>query len=663
MHEPGDRLDSWKEIARYLGRGVTTVQRWEQEEGLPVHRLPHSKKGSVYAFKQEVDGWRSARTQAPSRAGADDTAESRRPLHFLVTAVGLAALTLVALGIYRGVGGDSSSAAIATASVWDAMVPKMLANDSKSETAPSLSPDGRLVVYRWAREGAPGLYIKPVVGGTATPLALGDAVRFSTASRPKWSPTGDVIAFLNVEQEGLRGVYVVPTTGGTPRRLTSAAGIGLCWTPDGKSLGFVDRNSNAEPFSIFVADRETGQRRRLTAPPAGSFGDTHCSFSPDGRKFAAARYISRYQADVYVGDLDSFGGDEPHPVTQEASGIDGLDWTPDGESILFGTSVGLWIVPSAATTPQKALRITGSGSRIVSPTFSRPHAGEAPRLAYEQVTLDVNIWQWRADDAHHTEAIARLPGSTQWEDHPAISADGRRIAFASNRTGANEIWTADTDGGNQRQLTYHGGPVVVSPQWSPDGQRLAFTSQVGGNRDVYVIRADGSGSMRLTTEPSQEENPSWSRDGQWIYVQSNRHNIAQIWRIPAAGGTPVRVTTGEGSQGFESPDGKLLYFVRGTDAPGVWSVPVAGGKESLVLSEAREGHWAVADTGIAFIAAAAERSSLRFFDFATRTVRTLATLPGTAWTGFAISRDARIALWSRPDSSQSDLMLIDPWKP
>lgn len=54
--DPG-RLDSWKEIAAYLRRGARTVQRWEREEGLPVHRLPHEKLGSVYAFKSELDAW------------------------------------------------------------------------------------------------------------------------------------------------------------------------------------------------------------------------------------------------------------------------------------------------------------------------------------------------------------------------------------------------------------------------------------------------------------------------------------------------------------------------------------------------------------------------------------------------------------------------------
>ena len=51
------RLDSWKEVAAYLGRDVRTVQRWEQAEGLPVHRHIHNQQGTVYAFTAELDAW------------------------------------------------------------------------------------------------------------------------------------------------------------------------------------------------------------------------------------------------------------------------------------------------------------------------------------------------------------------------------------------------------------------------------------------------------------------------------------------------------------------------------------------------------------------------------------------------------------------------------
>jgi TolB-like protein/tetratricopeptide (TPR) repeat protein len=61
VRPPEDRLDSWKEIAAYLSRDVTTVQRWEKREGMPVHRHQHDRMGSVYAFSSELDAWVQSR--------------------------------------------------------------------------------------------------------------------------------------------------------------------------------------------------------------------------------------------------------------------------------------------------------------------------------------------------------------------------------------------------------------------------------------------------------------------------------------------------------------------------------------------------------------------------------------------------------------------------
>ena len=70
---PVGRLDSWKEIATYLGHGIRTVQRWEREEGLPDHRLAHDKRGSIYARRCELDAWWESRRltlAAPPASGA-----------------------------------------------------------------------------------------------------------------------------------------------------------------------------------------------------------------------------------------------------------------------------------------------------------------------------------------------------------------------------------------------------------------------------------------------------------------------------------------------------------------------------------------------------------------------------------------------------------------
>src|SRR5580698_801130 len=69
------RLDSWKEIAAYLNRDVTTVQRWEKREGMPVHRHVHEKRGSVYALTEELDDWIQSRRSRAGETQADETGD------------------------------------------------------------------------------------------------------------------------------------------------------------------------------------------------------------------------------------------------------------------------------------------------------------------------------------------------------------------------------------------------------------------------------------------------------------------------------------------------------------------------------------------------------------------------------------------------------------
>ncbi len=74
-----DRLDSWKEIAAYLKRDVTTVQRWEKREGMPVHRHLHDRMGSVYASRAELDAWTRRRNLPPAQENHHDTLETSPP--------------------------------------------------------------------------------------------------------------------------------------------------------------------------------------------------------------------------------------------------------------------------------------------------------------------------------------------------------------------------------------------------------------------------------------------------------------------------------------------------------------------------------------------------------------------------------------------------------
>jgi TolB-like protein/Tfp pilus assembly protein PilF len=105
---PEEPLDSWKEIAAYLDRDVTTVQRWEKREGMPVHRHLHDKRGSVYALSSEIDIWRQSRklsleeerqqsaAEVPTEPKADRPAATSRLGRWLVLSSAVAVLALLA---------------------------------------------------------------------------------------------------------------------------------------------------------------------------------------------------------------------------------------------------------------------------------------------------------------------------------------------------------------------------------------------------------------------------------------------------------------------------------------------------------------------------------------------------------------------------------------
>jgi len=103
-HAPGERLESWKEIAAYLRRDVRTVQRWEQTDGLPVHRHKRAHRPIPYAYKSELDSWWTSRSES-GPAACPGTRRDARSFHTRRLVAATAALLVIAaaVGAYRTV--------------------------------------------------------------------------------------------------------------------------------------------------------------------------------------------------------------------------------------------------------------------------------------------------------------------------------------------------------------------------------------------------------------------------------------------------------------------------------------------------------------------------------------------------------------------------------
>jgi serine/threonine-protein kinase len=162
---------------------------------------------------------------------------------------------------------------------------------------------------------------------------------------------------------------------------------------------------------------------------------------------------------------------------------------------------------------------------------------------------------------------------------PAISPDGRFIAFAAGR-GFDRISVAPIDGASRARFVTSDDDGLFnhrSPSWSPDGQTIAYAAQ----NALWLVRVAGGRAIRLTTDAQADRDPVWSADGEHIYFSSNRQGTEALWRIHARGGSPERVTMGTGPerQPNISHDGRRLAYSTQSTGSDVVLLSVLTGRE------------------------------------------------------------------------------------
>jgi Tol biopolymer transport system component len=409
----------------------------------------------------------------------------------------------------------------------------------------AISPDGEKLVFVAMSDGRPVLWLRSLVTGEAKPLAGTDG-----ASYPFWSPESRSIGFFANER-----LYRIDIDGGSLMALAAAAvGTGGTWSPGGVILFTIVPDA---PISR-VADTG-GEVAFVPGSEPGKGGNRFPQFLPDGRHYLYFMAATGERG-VYVGTLD--GAERRRLFDADAAAV----FVPPAR-ILFlraGTLYAQRFDPAKLALEGDAISLatgvaidnTGAPALSGSPVGSIVYRLGAASRQRQLVWLD-------RSGAQIGDAFA--PDSAN-SVNPALSPDGRQLAFNRTVAGNTDVWMLDLERRGAFTKVTTAPTADIYPVWSPDGKRIVYAGRgTGDNFDIFERpTTTASDPSVLLNGPLTDVPLDWSRDGRFVLFRRQDPSTGiDLWALPMEGArTPVLLvrTNADERTGQFSPDGRWIAF-------------------------------------------------------------------------------------------------------
>jgi len=561
------RLDSWKKIASYLKRDVSTVQRWERREGMPVHRHLHDKLGSVFAFRSELDAWWESRRTHLTREGAGDT-EPQAQVFPLVEDPSRTNPPPVHASRYIWWGVTAGVALIAGALAWWATAsgyfwrsPLASARFTRldfagTEQAAAISRDGKLVAFLSDRDGPMDAWVSEVGSGVYRNLTQG-AFRDLVVRNPSlrvlaFSADSSLVSIWTRRADGSQPgdvmTMAVPVSGGAPRPYLREAAE-FDWSRDGKQLVY---HTTAPGDPLFV--RKSGEEgdRRIYVAPAG----VHCHFpvwSPDDAFIYFVRGVPPDDWDIWriqtsgagLERLTKHNARVSYPVLLDRRTLLYLATDADGSGAwMYALDLKRRVARriSSGLESYTSLGASADGARLVA-TIANPHT---------------SVWRMPLTQDHSGVPVASDP-SLVLANGVTPRLGGGSLLYVSNRGGRQGIWSL-THGTNREIWSSAHATVVGGPSLASDGRQVAFSVEDGDRTVLYVMDNDGSHVRALAESLALRGNPSWAPDGQSVASAVIRDGEPRVMRIFLNGDAPLPLVSEYSIDPVWSPDGRFLVY-------------------------------------------------------------------------------------------------------
>jgi Tol biopolymer transport system component len=665
---PEDRLDSWKEIAGYLNRDVTTVQRWEKREGMPVHRHLHDRMGTVYASRAELDAWtRSRNPQATPENGNEapssnvqvlqprpEIATSRTRWKFILplAMAGVALVIGASLWLQRAEyfwRNPIANARIQTVTDFEGV-----------EGAAAVSRDGQFVAFLSDRDGQMDVWVTQVGSGQFHNLTRGNAPELVNPSIRTlgFSPDGSFVTFWVRKPNGLSGgeigVWAVPTLGGQPKPYLEGVAE-FDWSHDGSRLTY-HTPGPGDPLFVSDGGRRSEGRPIFTAP-AG----LHSHFplwAPDAAFIYFVQGSLPDKLDIW---RISPAGGNPERITSQIGRVN-YPVLLDRRTLLYLASdsdeSGPWLY-SMDVERRIPHRLTSGLDRYTSLAAS----ADGRRLVATLASPKTTLWRLRiADSPAKVPAATRISLTTSTGFSPRM---GPNYLLYVSGTGASEsIWKL-ADGTGTELWSGQGARVFGGPAISPDGRYIAFSVRQHGQTLLYVMHADGTNARIVANSLDLQGGPAWSPDGQSITTAAVDHGTPHLFRVPVDGGSPALFVQDYSVDPVWAPNGRYVVY-SGPDIGTTFSVKAVTAEAAahplpaLILTRGAR-HLAFLPGGRALVLLRGEiqHKNLWLIDLETGTERQLTDLTADFdIRDFDISPDGREVVLERVQE-HSDVVLMD----
>jgi Tol biopolymer transport system component len=558
-----DRLDSWKEIASYLKRDVTTVQRWEKREGMPVHRHLHDRMGSVYASRAELDEWMRSRNLQTGQENGANAVSANPPTEPSSTSDSPArfkfALPLAALGI----------ALAAAAGLWLQHTDYFWRNPITNarfqtvtdfdglEQAAAVSRDGHLVTFLSNRDGPMDVWVTQVGSGEFHNLTHGNVPELGNPSIRSlgFSPDGSLVTFW-VRRPGASGdagvgigTWAVPTLGGEPRPYLEGVAE-FDWSHDASRLAY---HTPGPGDPLFVSDGTVRpESRPIFTAPAG----LHSHFplwSPDAAFLYFVQGLLPDKLDIWR--IRPAGG-TPERITSHDSRVT-YPVLLDRRTLMYLASdpngSGPWLY-SMDVERRIPHRVTSGLDRFTSLAAS----ADGRRLVVTRATPHGTLWRLPiADSSHEVSQAAQISLTTSTGFSPRLGPD--YLLYVSTTGDGESIWKL-ANGTSTELWRGEGAQVFGGPAISPDGRSIVFSVRRHGRTLLYVVQADGTNPRIVTDALDLEGSPAWAPDGQSITTAANDHRTPHLFRVPIDGRTPTSFLRDYSVDPAWSPDGRFVVY-------------------------------------------------------------------------------------------------------